>query len=229
MKGSNTLSKLHFHRLWSPGATFVGAFLLILLCSARVVYSAQVTLAWDANSEPNISGYKIYYGTASRIYDFTVEVGNYTSVTITDLKEGEIYYFVATAYDEDGNESGFSNEVVYIISENIGDRLLGGLGSSGDGWIEIFDHNYNELEWLQVDWPPYNAANGETRIATNDNDGDGKDEIVIGFGPVADNESIPGGWFLVLDDDYSSLAWGRTQRSAYNSANGETRPAVIRK
>jgi hypothetical protein len=195
------------------------------MCSVRVVYSAQITLAWDANSEPDIAGYKIYYGTTSRIYDLSVEVGSYTSVTIADLIEGETYYFAATAYDADGNESDFSNEVVHNISEKKGDWLLSGLGSTGGGWIEIFDHDYNGLDWLQVDWPSYNAANGETRIATGDIDGDGKDEIIIGLGPVSIDTSIPGGRFLVLDDDYSSLAWGQTQRSAYNSANGETWPA----
>jgi hypothetical protein len=112
-----------------------------------------------------------------------------------------------------------------IILNNV--SIITGLGSYPlhGGWIQAFAEDYSLRDWLHIGWPAYNSLNGETRITTGDIDGDKKDEIVIGFGPVSGNESIPGGWFQVLDDDYSSLAWGRTQRSAYNSANGETWPA----
>ena len=58
-----------------------------------------------------------------------------------------------------------------------------------------------------------------------DIDGDGRDEIVLGLGPVSGDPSIPGGWFEVLDDDYTHLAWGRINWSSYNTANGESWPA----
>jgi len=92
---------------------FVAVFLLSFACSVQAVYSAQVTLAWNANTDPNIAGYKIYYGTSSRNYDVSLDVGNFTSCTIADMEEGETYYFAATAYDIQGNESSFSEEVVF--------------------------------------------------------------------------------------------------------------------
>ncbi|MDH3556467.1 MAG: fibronectin type III domain-containing protein, partial [Deltaproteobacteria bacterium] len=79
------------------------AFWGVLICTA-ISYAAQVTLEWDANSEPNISGYNVYYGKASRDYDVTLDVGNWTGVTIADLEESEAYYFAVTAYNTDGDE-----------------------------------------------------------------------------------------------------------------------------
>ena len=93
--------------------------------------------------------------------------------------------------------------------------LVSGLGSypSNGGYIEAFTGNYSHKVWGRVNWSPYNAANGETRITTGDIDGDGRDEIIVGLGPVSGNPSIPGGWFEVLDENYAHLAWGRVNWS----------------
>ena len=73
----------------------------------------SVTLEWDASSDTDTAGYKIYYGTSSRSYDTIMDVGNYTSVTIGNLDGNQDYYFAVTAYDSDGNESAYSDEVFY--------------------------------------------------------------------------------------------------------------------
>ncbi|MFA6662501.1 MAG: fibronectin type III domain-containing protein, partial [Bacilli bacterium] len=77
--------------------------------------TAQLTLAWDTNSETDLAGYKIHYGLQSRTYDTTCDVGNFTSCTIADLTPGTTYYFAATAYNTDGLESDFSTEVSYLV------------------------------------------------------------------------------------------------------------------
>ncbi|HRC73232.1 MAG TPA: fibronectin type III domain-containing protein [Candidatus Competibacter sp.] len=75
-------------------------------------FAKQVTLAWDANTERNVGGYRIYYGPASRAYTSTVDVGNQTTYTVLDLEDGKPYYFAVTAYNTRQTfESGFSNEV----------------------------------------------------------------------------------------------------------------------
>src|SRR5437867_4852435 len=90
---------------------------LTALCSLTPALStaAQVTLAWDANTEPDLAGYKLYYGFSSGSYPFSADVGNVTSYTLSGLLEGRIYYFAAIAYDSSLNESGFSNEVSKAI------------------------------------------------------------------------------------------------------------------
>jgi len=76
-------------------------------------------LAWDAVTDPDLSGYRIYYGAAPGTYVQSVgqglNVGNVTTYTVTGLSSGTTYYFAATAYDMSNNESTFSNE----ISKNI--------------------------------------------------------------------------------------------------------------
>jgi hypothetical protein len=106
-------------------------------------------------------------------------------------------------------------------------KLLAGFGPypADGGWIELLDMDYGNESWLRVGWPEYNTANGETRLATGDIDGDGKDEIVIGLGPVDDRTGIPDGFFQVLEHDFSHLAWGQIEDSQYNHANGESWPA----
>ena len=78
-----------------------------------VAYGATVDLTWDANTEPDLAGYKIYYGTASGNYSHSIDVGNTTQYTLTGLDEGVTYYIAATAYDVDNNESAYSVELVH--------------------------------------------------------------------------------------------------------------------
>ncbi len=87
-----------------------GVFLLLF---PFLVYGAEVTVAWNANSDSDLAGYKIYYGNSSRNYSTTVDVGNVTSHRVTNLVADDPYYFAATAYDFSGNESAYSEEAVY--------------------------------------------------------------------------------------------------------------------
>jgi hypothetical protein len=79
----------------------------------------QITLVWDPNTEPDLEGYKCYYGLASRDYAYTVVVGNQTVCTVTDLEPGETYYFSVTAYNTVGLESDYSEEVVYTVPADL--------------------------------------------------------------------------------------------------------------
>ncbi len=80
-----------------------------------IVNAGDVIVSWDPNSEADLLGYKIYYGTASRTYTDIMDVGNVTSRTISDLQEGVEYFFAVTAYDTANNESDFSAEVSIVI------------------------------------------------------------------------------------------------------------------
>ena len=75
--------------------------------------TSNITLAWDANTEPDIAGYKIYAGRTTGVYDAAgspKDVGNVTSGFFTINSNG-FWFFSLTAYDTEGLESGFSNEV----------------------------------------------------------------------------------------------------------------------
>lgn len=77
--------------------------------------AARVTLAWDANTEADLGGYKVYYGTSSGAYPFVVDAGNVTTQAISNLQDGVIYYFAATAYNTAGLESDFSTQISHAI------------------------------------------------------------------------------------------------------------------
>ncbi len=75
--------------------------------------TASATLTWNANTEADLAGYKVYRGTSPGTYGAPIAMlqGNVTSYVATGLQIGTSYYFVVTAYDTAGNESAYSNEV----------------------------------------------------------------------------------------------------------------------
>lgn len=89
---------------------FISLFILLL---TNICLADSAVLSWDANSESDIAGYKIYYGTSFGVYPHIVDVGNNTTYVVDNLIQDKKYFFVVTAYDFAGNESGFSKEVSY--------------------------------------------------------------------------------------------------------------------
>ena len=104
-------------------------------------------------------------------------------------------------------------------------ELVVGLGPGGGGWVEVRerldDGNFAHKGWTGVPFTAYNTANGETRPACGDLDGDGLDEIVIGLGSGAR------GILEIRDDalaNFAHIAWIQVPWAAYNDANGENLP-----
>jgi hypothetical protein len=105
----------------------VGLILLTGIGQAAAV--TDITLAWNANPESDIAGYKVYSGTNSRLYSAVVDVGNLTTVTLSNLVAGNIYFLALTAYDTTALESDFSQEIVYdarVEGPNLAFTDLGG-------------------------------------------------------------------------------------------------------
>lgn len=105
---------------------FVMVASLVSLDKAR---AGNVVLDWNASASTNAVGYNIYYGTSSGNYQTMVDAGNATSLTVSNLTGGATYYFVATAYDADGNESAYSGEASFIVSGVLTMSLGAGPGS----------------------------------------------------------------------------------------------------
>lgn len=125
-----------------------------------MAFCETVTLAWDANSETDLAGYILYYGTASRNYATNIDVGNITQYTVRDLPEGVTYFFAAKAYDTDGNESGYSSELVHTTgSPNNNPTDPTAPNSPSNGYVNTSytfntsasDPDGNALEY-QFDW-----------------------------------------------------------------------------
>lgn len=109
--------------------------------------SNTATLAWDVM--PNATGYRIYTGTMSGVYQpigtgVLVTAPPYTTPVLT---AGTRYYFAATAIYSAG-ESGFSNEVFKDIpaaappgpveSPNLTHVIAAGVGSIIDAHLDVW-------------------------------------------------------------------------------------------
>ena len=70
------------------GLSCLLAIILSLLVHSNA-YSGQVTLVWTPNTEPDLAGYKLHYGIASRDYHLCIDVGNECTWTLSNLEEGE--------------------------------------------------------------------------------------------------------------------------------------------
>ncbi len=84
---------------------------VLIVAAPRPASAATRTLAWDANAETDIAGYRLSYGTAPGSYATTVDVGKVTQWTISGLSAGVTYYFVIRAYNTAGLVSAPSNPV----------------------------------------------------------------------------------------------------------------------
>ena len=84
-----------------------------LALGAVLPSTESVTLAWNNSSTPGVAGYRVHYGQASGNYTSSVEAGNSTTNTLPGLVSGVTYFFAVTAYDANGLESVFSDEVSF--------------------------------------------------------------------------------------------------------------------
>ena len=89
------------------------SFILIFSFMVPEAFAIEVELSWiTPRTDVVIDGYNIYYGRTSGQYDTFVSVSDITNVILdADFIEGQIYYFVVTTLDPEGNESEFSREV----------------------------------------------------------------------------------------------------------------------
>ncbi len=73
--------------------------------------SHNVTLNWVASTSSGVTGYNVYRGSTSG-GPYTLIGSSSTAVTYTDFKvaAGASYFYVVTAIDSSGAESGYSNE-----------------------------------------------------------------------------------------------------------------------
>jgi hypothetical protein len=155
------------------------------------VQAAEVTLAWDQNSESDLAGYRMCYGDASGgPYEGTtadegpspvdIPLANLADVTnpeitLTGMPSCEHVYFAATAYDTSGNESDYSNEVhATLIAQPTGVQVAvggadsavitwSGLPSGDDGTLSGYNVHYDSDSG--VPYQGTGAAEGDSPVS----------------------------------------------------------------
>ncbi|MDR3570565.1 MAG: hypothetical protein P4L43_21275 [Syntrophobacteraceae bacterium] len=93
---------------------YIGAILIVSLAlvagSSARARAAQAVLAWNAASDPSVTGYNVYFGTQSGNYQTPVNAGGSATYTVTNLSASQTCYFAVTAYSS-ATESAFSQEL----------------------------------------------------------------------------------------------------------------------
>ena len=82
---------------------------------ATVAGAQTVTAAWNANQDAYTVGYRLYYGTASGSYQWSIDTGSSTSAPV-QLSPGT-YYFAVKAYNATNDEGPPSGEVPFTLAE----------------------------------------------------------------------------------------------------------------
>ncbi|MEP7310457.1 MAG: LamG-like jellyroll fold domain-containing protein, partial [Acidobacteriota bacterium] len=85
--------------------------LVVLLGVASTTQAATINLAWNPNTETNLAGYSVSYGTQSGASTTTIDVGNNASPLLTNLVNGTRYYFTVKAYNTSAMYSAPSAEI----------------------------------------------------------------------------------------------------------------------
>lgn len=211
-----------FHKLVGLPRLLGLSICLFVVSIAAVCHGADVTLAWDANSEPDLSGYTIHYGTCSGAYTESVDVGNVTVFTVGGLAAGQTYYFTAKAYDNDGNSSGYSSEISYSVPlpDSDGDGVDDGADlfpadpaewndTDNDGIGNNADAD-DDGDGMPDDWETGYGLNPLSNDAAADSDGDGisnRDEYLAGTDPqVHDFNLAPEAPDLLLPADGETVS-----------------------
>ena len=127
------------HRMRRFFLTGISILIISTLCApAR---GSEVTLAWDPNDEPDLAGYNVYvnqvgpgppYYRLDTVSLDEIEPDN-PMYTATGLKNESYYCFVLTAYDSEGFESGFSNEVCVLNGQQVALNISQNRGGGGGG------------------------------------------------------------------------------------------------
>ncbi|MBC8182337.1 Ig-like domain-containing protein [candidate division KSB1 bacterium] len=96
---------------------FTAVFCLFIFSALTADLAAdELKVTWNKNTEDDLIGYKVYWGTSSRTYSNNFYVGTDTTYMVPDLSQGNEYFFAVTAIDTANNESAYSDEVSYSLA-----------------------------------------------------------------------------------------------------------------
>lgn len=146
---------------------------------ASNAFAGDATLSWnapavntDGSALTNLSGYKVYYGTAPGNYSQTIDAGKVTTYKVPNLPNGT-YYFAVTAYNSAGTESAYSNEGAKTVVTDVTAPVISGV-YAGNITTDSVAINWmtNELSTSQVEYGltasyGYSSALNSTETVTH--------------------------------------------------------------
>jgi hypothetical protein len=178
---------------------------------ANVGDGTSLRLGWEPNQESDLSGYNIYYGTQSGVYDSLKTAGPAAVAdTLAGLVDGTTFYIAISAFDIDGYESFLTAETEIMVSA-IPSPPTGLVSTSLESSIFLeWDPNEDDLDLIG-----YNVYRSSP----------GSEPLFLGYVPVpttsiTDDSAYPHilyeYWVTSVDNqnppfesEFSELAYGR--------------------
>lgn len=114
--------------------------LALLLITPLTAYADTGVLTWNANTEADLAGYKVYQSTVSGVYSTPVAtLGKVVTHTLTlpQLSVDTRYFVTITAYDLSGNESLKSTEVSKLVPASVSDPIVVTLIDAQGTWVRF--------------------------------------------------------------------------------------------
>jgi hypothetical protein len=130
--------------------------IIFSLSSYQFSWAAHANFSWLPNDKSDGTvGYILHYGKSSRNYTESINVGSPAPVngriyaSVSTLEAEQTYFFTVTAYNAQGNESPYPNEVKcttpssvlpgFVLRVNAGGKAY--TDSNGDIWSTDFGYN----------------------------------------------------------------------------------------
>ncbi len=88
------------------------ALVAIVAASLAPAVAGTLSVRWDAVSDSDVAGYRVYYGTTPGSHAQMYDAGNTTSATLSNVSDCTIYYVTVRAYDTGGLESATDSNSV---------------------------------------------------------------------------------------------------------------------
>lgn len=126
------------HRRLALALAFVSSLVLPATVQGAGEPAPSVSLAWNANPEPDVAGYKVHFGTQSGVYSNVIDVRGATSTTLPQMLMGSTYYLAVSAYNTAGQESPRSGEfsVTAAVPSSPALSTSFAMGSSSQGSLQ---------------------------------------------------------------------------------------------
>jgi len=131
--------------------TFVFAFLI-----NQTAFAAKANFSWLPNkSSDGTVGYMLHYGTSSRVYTKSIDVGSPVPIggrihaSVSQLIAERTYFFTVSAYNAKGARSAYPKEVAYTVPSEVVPEVAirinagGGKYTDGNGNVWSSDFGYN--------------------------------------------------------------------------------------
>jgi hypothetical protein len=92
---------------------------VLLTLQVSQAIAGSVRLSWDANSEPDLAGYVLVWGTTSGLYTQSLTVAPTVATQEVTNLGGGTYYFAVRAFNTAGQHSAYSNELVVVVASTV--------------------------------------------------------------------------------------------------------------